>query len=349
MSTTHGGRDVVADHRRRPGHRQRPRRSAGASTARGAHRFIALRQDDRPDALDQRARRAGRPTRSTRPRSSPTSTARGCSSRAAATAPSTRSRSRPASRSGAGDVSKRGLNTAALMIGTDVIVTHSEENLDIERDGHDRGRPDGIEGHADRQGRALARARRAGRLRVAGRRRRAHLPRRQRRHAVRLRRRRPASSSGRKNARHDPEGVAGARRRQALRRHRERQVLHPQAARRRRRDPRRGRCRSARDGRAPRRSSPSPAVARGRVYVVVDGRVYAIGPKSTPTARPAAPRRPTPAAVAAGRRAGGAARLADRADPQAGRGGRAARVRAFDASGSSGREAPAQATWTLEG
>ena len=27
------------------------------------------------------------------------------------------------------DVSKRGLNTAALMVGTDIIVTHSEENI----------------------------------------------------------------------------------------------------------------------------------------------------------------------------------------------------------------------------
>ena len=66
------------------------------------------------------------------------------------------------------DVSKRGLNTAALMVGTDVIVTHSEENIAIERDGHARRGAGGVEGHADRQGRALDRARRPGRLRLAG-------------------------------------------------------------------------------------------------------------------------------------------------------------------------------------
>ena len=55
----------------------------------GAHRFISLRQDHRPCTGSARLK-AGRPTPSTPIRSSPTSTARACSSRAAATARCTR-------------------------------------------------------------------------------------------------------------------------------------------------------------------------------------------------------------------------------------------------------------------
>ena len=43
-------------------------------------------------------------------------------------------------------VSQRGLNTAALGVGQDIIVTHSEENLGLERNGHGRGRADGRQG-----------------------------------------------------------------------------------------------------------------------------------------------------------------------------------------------------------
>ena len=70
-------------------------------------------------------------------------------------------------------------------------------------------------------------------------------------------------------ARHDPEGLARARRRQALRGHRERQVLRPEAHGDRRRDPRRG---PARHRAAPEAIVASPAVRGGRVYFVTYGR-----------------------------------------------------------------------------
>ena len=152
------------------------------------------------------------------------------------------------------DVSKRGLNTAALMIGSDVIVTHSEENIGVERDGHDRRGAGGVEGDAHRQGRALDRARRAGGLRLAG-----------RRTASGSTSSTTAASSSRstsktgkqlwtREARHDPEVLAGAGRRQAVRRHGERQVLHHPAARGQSRGPRQRSARHAR--RIPRQSSP---------------------------------------------------------------------------------------------
>ena len=82
------------------------------------------------------------------------------------------------------------------------------------------------------------------------------------------------------------EGAARARRRQAVRRHRERQVLHRPAARRPRRGAERGRAadeqetaRSSRKGR-PSRCSPAPPISRGRVFFVSSDAVYAIGPKA---------------------------------------------------------------------
>ena len=87
------------------------------------------------------------------------------------------------------NVSKRGLNT----VGADGRHRHHRH---AQRREHGRSNemgmlaavPADVEGHADRQGREVDHARRSGRLRIAGHRRRAHLPRRQRRRAARLRR-----------------------------------------------------------------------------------------------------------------------------------------------------------------
>ena len=65
-------------------------------------------------------------------------------------------------------VSQRGLNTAALVLGNDLIVTHSEENLGTSEMGMVAAVPTASKGDARRQGRALAHARRAGRLRLPG-------------------------------------------------------------------------------------------------------------------------------------------------------------------------------------
>ena len=192
------------------------------------------------------------------------------------------------------DVSKRGLNTAALMVGSDVIVTHSEENIGHQRDGHARRGAGGVEGHADRQGRAVDRARRAGRLRLAGLRRRAHLRGRQRRRAARVRRRRTASSCGRKKlgtiqksspVLADGKLYVGTENGKFY-------ILRPRAD---------GvevldedEMPPAADGN-PEPIIASPAVARGRVYLASMDATYAIGPKSRRRRR----RRPAPPAPAA--------------------------------------------------
>ena len=157
--------------------------------------------------------------------------------------------------------------------------------------------------------------------------------RRQRRRAARVRSRRAASSCGEK-PRHDPEVLAGARRRQALRRHREHgrrgkfYILKPHADK--ARDPRRGLARHA--DRSPRRSSrrrPSRAAAstsRRWTRCTRSGRRA-----RRPRARPS-PRRRRPPAARAGDRPATLLGHADRADPEARRGGRADRAR-FDAKG----------------
>ncbi len=171
------------------------------------------------------------------------------------------------------DVSKRGLNTAALMVGTDVIVTHSEENIDVNEMGMLAAVPAASKGTlTDKDARWIVRDVQAG-LRVAGLRRRADLPRRQRRDPVRLRRQGrqaavDARSSGRsRNPRRcSPTASCMSARRTASstssdRTPTKREVLDEANA--------------ARHATAsPRQSSPSPAVARGRVYVVsMDGDV----------------------------------------------------------------------------
>ena len=83
--------------------------------------------------------------------------------------------------------------------------------------------------------------------------------------------------------RHDPEVVAGARRRQALRRHREREVLHHPAA-----SPTSAEILDQDWLGSEQNPEPiiaSPAVARGRVYVVSMNAIYAIGPKMAPGGR----------------------------------------------------------------
>ncbi len=137
------------------------------------------------------------------------------------------------------ELSKRAILSSSTYRGTTVYLTHSEENLDTSEMGligvarRERGRQ-------ARAGQArVADVRLPGRLRLARDRRRASLPGGQRRGAggVRARGRQEALGAP---ARHDPEGLARDRRRQALRGHRERQVLRDQADRGRAGDPRRG-------------------------------------------------------------------------------------------------------------
>ena len=241
------------------------------------------------------------------------------------------------------EVSKRGLNTAALMVGPDVIVTHSEENLLTSEMGMIAAVPAASKGTlTDKDARWIVRDVQAGYGSPVSRRP-ADLPRRQRRHAVRVRRE-DRQAALEREARHDSEVLAGAGRRQALRRHRERQVLHHPAARRQSGDPRQ---RSARHRRQPEAIVASPAVARGRIYITTMDAPYAIGPKGTPAAaRPS--RRAAPGAPAA---PGGApaALLVTPTDLLLKPGEPVAlTVRAFDANGNPSA-APAQATWSLEG
>ena len=92
---------VVADHRRRSADRQRADVQLGRARRRRAPLSV-VRQGHAAAPTGSARPKGGRPTRFTRIRSWPTSTACGRSSRAAATAPCTRSRSTPARRSGAG-------------------------------------------------------------------------------------------------------------------------------------------------------------------------------------------------------------------------------------------------------
>ena len=162
--------------------------------------------------------------------------------------------------------------------------------------------PAASKGDADRQGRALDRARRAGRLRLAGDRRRAHLPARQRRRAVRVRREdRQAAVAARTSARSpkaspvladgklyigtENTGDAGGKF-FIIRPHADKAEILDQ------------------DWLGtPQKSEliiASPIVARGRVYVTSMDALYAIGPKAAPAA--AAAPAPAAAGAAGGRR-----------------------------------------------
>ena len=139
------------------------------------------------------------------------------------------------------DVSKRAINNSVVVQGSTVVVSHSEENFDTSEMGMLAAFDAGLKGDDQGRGREVGHAWPAGRLPHAGRGRdgRHDLRRGQRRRADWRRPRERQAAVG-SQPRHDPEGVAGAGRRQALRRHRERQGLHPQAGQDGRRDPRRG-------------------------------------------------------------------------------------------------------------
>ena len=129
-------------------------------------------------------------------------------------------------------VSQRGLNTAALVIGDDLIITHSEENIGTSEMGMVGGRSDRVERSAGRQGCAVAAARCAGRVRVSRQRRRAPLPARQRRRADRDRSQ-DRQTVVERGPRHDRQGLTGLCGRQAVHRNREhrerrRQSVHHQ-------------------------------------------------------------------------------------------------------------------------
>ena len=74
---------------------------------------------------------AVRTTRLTRRRSSPPSTARGCSSPASATARFSPSSRRPAQTVWSFVAAKRAINTGVVVNGNNVIVSHGDENLDV--------------------------------------------------------------------------------------------------------------------------------------------------------------------------------------------------------------------------
>ena len=120
-------------------------------------------------------------------------------------------------------------------------------------DGHDRRRRcDARAGTLGGRRLQVAHARLPADVRVAGDGRRAALHRRQQRHRRRVRSEDRREAVG-EVARHAAEGIAGARRRQAVCRHRERQVLHPAAVGDRRRSARRGSARHGADAGADRR------------------------------------------------------------------------------------------------
>ena len=201
-------------------------------------------------------------------------------------------------------VSKRGLNTAALMVGPDVIDLAQRREHGHERDGHAgrRARPASKGTLTDKDARWLVRGVQAGYA--------SPVSDGQRIYVVdnggilfALRREGPARRLWRTEPRHDSEVVAGARRRQAVCRHRERQVLHHPAA------APTGAEILDQDWLRQRRQSPepiiaSPAVARGRVYVVSMDAIYAIGPKMPPAGAAANPATGAPKPAAASLPAG---------------------------------------------
>ena len=219
----------------------------------------------------------------------------------------------------------------------------------VERDGHagrDAGRQDR---HAGRQGRAVAAARRAGGIRIAGHRRRADLHGRQRRRPPRVRREsrkaavvREASARFRSPRRCSPTAsCTSAPRIRECRR----QVLHHPAARRPGGDSRPG---LARHGRTLRVIIASPAVARGRIYLASMDALYAIGPKGTPKKATSAAKPPATSGTN-GPSVGPAATLLVTPTELILKPGEsvALTARAFDAQGHE-LPNPGQATWTLE-
>ena len=108
----------------------------------------------------------------------------------------------------------------------------------------------------------------------------------------------PARSCGTKTLGHDPEGLAGARRRQALRRHRERPLLHPEAEAGADADESSTQDLLGTDA-APEAIVASPAVAQRPRLRRVDGRALRDRAEGTPKATAAA--KATPADARGGR------------------------------------------------
>ena len=200
-------------------------------------------------------------------------------------------------------------------------------------------------GDADRQGCALAHSRCAGGLCVARHRRSTHLRRRQRRNPLRARRQDRRARVG-TESRDDSEVVAGARRRQAVRRAR-RTASSTSSA----RSPTAPRSSTKTGWGASKTPEPiiaAPAVARGRVYVVSMNAIYAIGPKMAPSGAPANPVAST-AKPAASLPAGVPAAVLVTPTELILKPGEsiALTAKAFDANGAA-VALPGPATWTLE-
>ena len=170
------------------------------------------------------------------------------------------------------------------MLGTDVIVTHSEENVASSEMGMVAAVPTTSRG-AHRQGRALARTQRAGR-RLAGERRRTDLPARQRRRADRLgpedrqklwertlgtiAKASPIYADGKLYIGTENTGDAGGKF----------YIIRP--------TPTKAEILDQDWLGTPQKSEliiASPIVARGRVYVTSMDALYAIGPKTAPAGR----------------------------------------------------------------
>ena len=335
---------VVADHRRRPVDRERADVQLGRSTPAAAHRYLSF--DKASGRANWISSPEGRPTDTiyANPYVADVNGVRMFFSGGSDGA-------MHALKVDTGEkvwswpVSQRGLNTAALLIGPDVIVSHSEENLARARWACSRRCPPQQERHAHRQGRALAHSRRAGGLRVA------------------------RVSDGQRIYIVDNGGILFAttpRRASSCgsrtsARSRNRRRCSPTASS--TSAPRTGSSTSS--GRSPTKPKSSiriwlgseqnpepiiasPAVARGRVYVVSMNAIYAIGPKMAPPGAPANPATAAKPAAAAQLPAGvpPRARDAHRTHPQA------RRVDRFDRRGlrrQRRRHLPAApATWTVE-
>ena len=215
-------------------------------------------------------------------------------------------------------VSQRGLNTAALVVAPTSIVSHSEENIGTSEMGMLAAVPAGKSRHADGQRCAVAHPR-----------------------GVQAGYASPVSDGQRiyvvdngglfahdaktgalvgTEPRHDPEVVAGARGRQALRRHGKRQVLHhPAAPIARRSSMRTGSGASRGPSRSSRRRRSRAAASMSSSM----NALYAIGPKMAPGRGGQPTRRHDGAAARPAGVPAAAAGDAYGTDPEAGRVGRA--------------------------
>ena len=216
---------------------------------------------------------------------------------------STRSKPRPASRSGTLEISKRAiLHERRSYRGTTAYVTHSEENLDTSEMGLigalDATRPGKLEPEQAR----VADVRLPGRLRLAGDSTASGSTRWTTARSWPRSSSRPARSSGSTTLGTIQKASPVLADGKLYVGHRERQVLHPEAGRDRRRGPRRGPARHAKRRR--RRSSPRRPSRDGRVYLVSMDALYAIGPKASAAGRRRKPRRRSRPHDGARRRAG---------------------------------------------